>query len=273
MQTGSYEWGQKHQGQLTHGQRLGQILQALTLELQRASRHWLRQMGLSSQRLPQAAWRGLQIPDSPLAQKAARYCIELSPEYLVGHCLRSFAWASLLAQRDDLRYDAEILYLACMLHDLGLTDSALPDEHQACFAMTGAQAAARILPSPVAEKVAEAIALHLNVQVTLRSGTEAHLLRQGSGLDIIGLRYHDISEEARQQVLHLYPRADFAPQVRARMEDPRIRRPGTRIHLLCQGGFLQRIQHNPWERSPSRRIVAQPESGLQSVHGSSTELS
>ncbi len=245
MQTGSLEWGQKQLGKLTPGQRLGQILHALRAELQRASRRWLRQVGLASERLPQAAWKGLQIPDSPLAQRAAQHCIELSPDYLVGHCLRSFAWATLLAQRDDLQYDPEVLYLACMLHDLGLTDSALPHEHQACFAITGARAAMQILPAPVAEKVAEAIALHLNVKVALRCGSEAHLLRQGSAFDIIGLRYPDVSSDARRQVLGLYPRGSFAPQIQARLNDPRIRRPGTRIHLLCQGGFLQRIGRNP----------------------------
>jgi len=251
METGSLEWARISGGRLSSGQRWNQILQALTAELQRVSQSWLRRLGLHSARLPAAAWRGLELPDSPLARSADQFCRELSPDYLVGHCLRSFAWATLLAQRDDLRFDSEVLYLACMLHDLGLTDSALPRGDQVCFAVSGAQAAAQFLhsrqcPAATAERVAEAITLHLNVQVALRCGTEAHLLRQGTGLDVIGARYHEISAEARDQVVQRYPRQDFARQIGQRLGDSPVRRPGSRTHLLCQLGFLRMIERSPW---------------------------
>lgn len=252
MQLGSIEWGYNSGGRLTRGQRWSQILQALTAQLRRASRSWLRRSGLSSGKLAAAAWKGLEIPDSPLALSADRFCREVSPHYLVDHCLRSFAWATLLAQRDDLSFDSEVLYLACMLHDLGLTDSALPQGDQLCFAVSGAQAAERFLQSQggrpeVALLVAEAISLHLNVQVALRCGAEAHLLRQGSGMDVIGMRFHEVSPEARQQVLQRYPRADFAKQIAARLGHPCICHPGTRTHLLCQLGFLRMIRRSPWQ--------------------------
>ncbi|MFN8613669.1 MAG: hypothetical protein U0931_39405 [Vulcanimicrobiota bacterium] len=198
--TGGLEWARASGGRLSARERWSLILQALTAQLQLASQSWLRRLGLDSARLPAAAWRGLEIPGSPLARSAEELCRRVSPPFLVDHCLRSFAWGTLLAQRDDLRFDAEVFYLACMLHDLGLTDYARPRDGQVCFAVSGAEAASRFLQGQaVAERVAEAISLHLNIKVPLTCGPEAHLLRQGSGLDVVGVRFHEITPEARTQ--------------------------------------------------------------------------
>lgn len=249
MQVGSLEWARATGGRLTTRQRWGQILQALRAQLQLASQSWLRRLGLGSPRLPAAAWRGLEIPESPLARSADKFCRSVSPDFLVDHCLRSFAWGTLLAQRDDLRFDSEVFYLACMLHDLGLTDCARPRDGQVCFAVSGAEAAARFLQGqPLAERVAEAISLHLNVQVALSCGAEAHLLRQGSGLDVIGARFHEISPEARGQVLQRYPRRNFAGQLVESLGC--ACHPGSRTDLLCRLGFLQMVRRSPW-RDPT----------------------
>ncbi len=250
MQIGSLKWGQMSGGRLSFWESWIQILQGLDAQLRGFSRPMLKRLGFASPSLPRAAWQGLELPQSQLCQASVVYCREVSPDYLVAHCFRSYAWAVLLAQRDDLSFDPELLLVACMLHDLGLTDSAGPTQDIPCFAVSGAREAERFLrsqhcSSDTSKRIAEAISLHLNVKVPVEAGVETHLLRQGSGLDVIGARSHEIGHEARRQVLERYPRRDFAEQISSRLADPCICRPGSRIHLLCRGGFIGMVAKSP----------------------------
>ncbi|WP_371287046.1 HD domain-containing protein [Mycobacterium sp. PS03-16] len=45
----------------------------------------------------------------------------MSPEYLANHCVRSYLFGRELAAAEGLDYDDEDLFLACILHDLGVT--------------------------------------------------------------------------------------------------------------------------------------------------------
>lgn len=253
MKTGSLEWGQVSGGRLTLWESWGQVLRGIEAQLGGLSRPLLKRLGLESSRIPRAAWRGLELPKSALADSSVALCRAVSAEFLVGHCFRSYAWASLLAQRDDLRFDAELLFVACMLHDLGLTDSAAPTEDVSCFAVSGAREAERFLqsqqcPSDTTKRIAEAISLHLNVKVPVSAGVEAHLLRQGTGLDVMGARHHQIEAEARRQVLELYPRGSFAQQMQQQLGQPCICRTSTRTQLLCRLGLRQMMIKSPLDR-------------------------
>lgn len=42
----------------------------------------------------------------------------------VNHCLRTYAWGMILGAHDGLRPDAELLFVAALLHDLALTSLA-----------------------------------------------------------------------------------------------------------------------------------------------------
>jgi len=63
----------------------------------------------------------VRIPDSRAAIEAERLCREESPPVLYAHALRSYFFAWLLGKRDGLRFDEELLYVGCVLHDIGLT--------------------------------------------------------------------------------------------------------------------------------------------------------
>ena len=89
------------------------------------------------------------------------------------HCLRTYVWGALLGRRDRLDWDDELLYVACLLHDLGLTpahDGREPGIE--CFAVEGARAADAFLADAGWDvgrraRVAEAIVLHNNAQVPI----------------------------------------------------------------------------------------------------------
>jgi hypothetical protein len=60
-------------------------------------------------------------PDSAAAADAEWLARAESSPMLYGHALRSYFFAALLAARDGMDYDQELLYVGCVLHDIGLT--------------------------------------------------------------------------------------------------------------------------------------------------------
>ncbi len=53
----------------------------------------------------------LSIPDSELTLKATKLVAEVSPQFLYHHCMRTFLFANLIGQRQEMKIDRELLYL------------------------------------------------------------------------------------------------------------------------------------------------------------------
>jgi hypothetical protein len=66
---------------------------------------------------------GVCVPDTPLVSQAIEYAREHSDPYLFNHVMRSWLFAVLLAQLKQSAYDAEVLAVATILHDLGLASA------------------------------------------------------------------------------------------------------------------------------------------------------
>ena len=206
---------------------------------------------VASDRLDPAA---IMLPDSSAALSASAHAQALCKPWLFQHCLRTYAWAALLAQTDRIRFDRELLFVACALHDLGLSE--MRDGHAsdcACFAVEGAREARRFCAERIGwdnercDRLAEAIALHLNVSVGLKHGPEAHLLNAGAAFDVVGLRWREIAENARRTVLSVHPRLDFKTGMIAQMKSQARNRPDSRAALLVKLGFCNMIRDAPFE--------------------------
>ena len=78
----------------------------------------------------------LRIPDSRLCAEVTELVRESSPEYLFNHSLRSFYFASLLAERRKTRLDVEVLYLGTIMHDIGLVEGMIHEPRR--FEVVGA---------------------------------------------------------------------------------------------------------------------------------------
>jgi HD domain len=65
---------------------------------------------------------GVRLVDSAIARAATELSLTVSPQYLFNHAMRTFLFGSLVGRAMGKSFDEEILYLACILHDLGLTD-------------------------------------------------------------------------------------------------------------------------------------------------------
>ncbi len=112
----------------------------------------------------------LRVPDTVLCVAAGELLASVSEAWLINHCLRTFVWATILGKMDGRTYDEELLFVGSALHDLGATEAGakLSTARAECFAVEGAFAAEAFLARRgMAEerraRVAEAIALHLNV--------------------------------------------------------------------------------------------------------------
>jgi len=106
--------------------------------------------------------------------------------------------------------DREIFFLACALHDLGLTPKYagnLP------FEIQGAQAARRILESAgltpdKSQVVWDGIAMHLHAMSDFKP-PEISLVGAGAGADVVGGGIEKLAREDVQAVLTAFPRLEF----------------------------------------------------------------
>jgi hypothetical protein len=135
---------------------------------------------------------------------------------LYNHSLRVFAFGALQGERQGLRYDAELLYIGAMFHDIGLVEGhRSPDDR---FEVDGANAAREFmrqheLPEGAIRVVWDAIALHTTPGIPQHKEPEVALVTAGVELDVLGLGFHDISDGDRNDVLTAFPRVDFKPQI------------------------------------------------------------
>jgi hypothetical protein len=226
---GTRNWGRRTGGQLNVAEKLrlmGQGLMAVMASKRRP------------RALPELAV-AVDVPQTPAVQMAQALLTQTSQPWLCNHGHRTFLWACALAARDGLQPDREVLYCASLLHDLGLTAYAFPNEGE-CFALKGSEAALLALQnagfSPARALVAaEAIALHLNLVVDAKHfGCEAALLRAGAGVDVAGQDLHRISMAFRTQTLRDFPRLDFKVQVSLALLKQASRSPATRGGFLCR---------------------------------------
>jgi hypothetical protein len=242
---GTWAWASQTGGRLRRRDRAELLRQGVLARLSRAPPCLQRSLGESiSLELPTP-------PDSALARLADERVRELSTPELYAHCMRTWAFATMFAARDGVRYDSELLYLACSLHDLGLTrahDRADPTAQ--CFAVEGARAAHELIcahenAQSRARIVAEAITLHLNVTVPARMGAEAQLLSKGVSLDTIGRRLHRLPRASVQDVAQRWPRDGSCEQLLAATKRQAEIRPQSRSAFLQRLGFAQLLRANP----------------------------
>ena len=192
-------------------------------------------------------------PDSAVARAAEALCIEASAPWLYHHALRAWYWGRLL---DDgrTRFDEEAVYVAFLLHDLGLTDGfRLKGGAVQCFTYPGAHEAGRIARAhgwsdARADLAANAISLHLNILVGAEHGREAQIVRSGAGADIIGQNVARIPADLREVVLERHPRLDFKKKVDQVIRIEVENRPCCRMAFMHGSlGFDRLIANAPFQ--------------------------
>jgi HD superfamily phosphodiesterase len=159
---------------------------------------------------------GVRIPDSALAREATELVREVASPLLFDHSRRVFLFGALRGK--DLEYDAELLYVGAMFHDLGLTERYRRTDQR--FEIDGADEARRFLhqhgiTGESADRVWTAIALHTTPEIPLHLPAEIALVTRGVELDVLGLGYDAITDALRDAVTAAHPRPDFKNRILA----------------------------------------------------------
>jgi hypothetical protein len=156
------------------------------------------------------------IPDSRLARDATDLIRSIESDLLYHHSLRVYAFGALQGERLGLSYDAELLYIGAMFHDVGLVEGHRSAHDR--FEVDGANAAREFLvghgvTGDAVRVVWDSIALHTTPGIPQHKEPEVALVTAGVELDVLGFGYDDISAEAREAVLAAYPRVDFKESI------------------------------------------------------------
>jgi HD superfamily phosphodiesterase len=173
---------------------------------------------------------GISIPDTALVREATEFIRSAEDDVLFHHSRRVFLFGALHGRRLGLQPDAELLYVAAMFHDLGLT--ARHGSSTQRFEMDGADAARDFLlehgvEQSDADKVWLGIALHTTPEVPARLGPEIALLATGVKTDVVGVGREALTPEAIDAVTAAHPRPDFKNRILAAFNDGMKYRPDT----------------------------------------------
>lgn len=251
---GTLEWAARTGGKLRPMEKLSQLADAVLFQLRVLPAQAFWKLGVSPPKGPGLDLGKVMPPDTATAKRALEMCESASSPHLANHCLRSYLWARMFAAQDGVRFDDELLYVGCLMHDLGLTKAHVPgrpDVH--CFSLASAEAAETLAreqgwEDTRTELLAEAITLHLNVRVGLDHGPEAHLLNAATALDVGGVRYWDAPAAAIRSGVARYPRLDFKAKFPREWRDEAGARPCSRAAFLERYlRFGRRIAGSPFE--------------------------
>jgi hypothetical protein len=171
------------------------------------------------------------IPDSQLAREVAQLIRDTESDLLFNHSTRVYLWGALLGKRKNVAFDPELLYVAAMFHDIGLTSAYRDSELR--FEVDGANAARDFLRSHHVDeadvaKVWTAVALHTTPGIPEHMRGEIALVQAGAGMDVAGRGFDEFSEAQRTAVVAGFPRgADFAEKMIDAFFDGMKHRPGT----------------------------------------------
>jgi hypothetical protein len=183
---------------------------------------------------------GITLPDSALAVAAADLASAACPAFLFNHCMRTFIFGSLLAERDRISYDAEMMFVAASLHDLGLTRTYATADRP--FEMDGADAARGFLLSrgvteARTEMVWNAIAMHTSALVE-HQAPQVGLVGEGAGADVFGSQLSSLPRDRVWTVWSAFPRLSFNTEFRDLLVDHCHRKPfaqqGTWLDGFCR---------------------------------------
>ncbi|GGK98154.1 hypothetical protein JOE58_003408 [Curtobacterium luteum] len=181
----------------------------------------------------------LLTPPTAVAARALEVVRTWSPTALVNHCLRSWAWASVIASSAGLEPDRELLFVSAMLHDLGVTPSfdahTIPFEDAggavgSVFALGAGWDPAR------ARRVGEVIERHMWTSVDPDVDVEGHLLEVATSLDVSGVGFDLVPPDVLRTVTAAVPRLDFSATFAGRIHEQAGRKPGSPAGRLDRSG-------------------------------------
>jgi HD superfamily phosphodiesterase len=188
------------------------------------------------------------FPQSPTAMAAFTVATRFYTPALLNHCLRSYLWGTTYAATHGIAFDHELLYVAALLHDIGLTEPF--DSHRMAFEEAGGNLAwvfgvAAGWPAERASRVDDIIVAHMRDDVAADVDAEAHLLQVATSWDVAGRHPDEFTAQTRADILARYPRLGFGDEFLTCFTDQAVRKPDTAAARSMRTNGAGRIKGNP----------------------------
>ncbi|MFF8288954.1 HD domain-containing protein [Streptomyces sp. NPDC016309] len=158
-------------------------------------------------------------PRTAATEAAVAFTAEHSPAYLLNHCVRSYFYARSIATVRNLvagtDYDDETLFLATVLHDIGLTEEG-GGPHR--FEVDGAFRAARFarehgLPDTAVDLIWDAVALHTSGGIAVHKQPVVALAHLGIGADVFGFGAEEVDRAVLDAARAAFPWLDLRDRI------------------------------------------------------------
>ncbi|MFE9581236.1 HD domain-containing protein [Nocardia sp. NPDC006044] len=192
------------------------------------------------------------IPDSAACRSATEVAAAYCTPALFNHSVRSYLWAAGHAKLNGIDFDAELLYVAALLHDLGLVEEF--DNAGLTFEVSGGHlawvfGAAAGWPAQRREHVAAVIVAHMADSVDVTLDPESYLLEYATAVDISGRGADAVAPEFRDSVLEHHPRLGLPAEFLACFQAQAERKPHTSPAAALRSGMAARVAANPLDRA------------------------
>ena len=156
-------------------------------------------------------YAGIKVPDTALVRDAIDLSRSLLQPFLFNHVMRSWLFGILISETAEVAPDAELLAVAAVLHDLGLTKRYTAENR---FEVDGANAArefmkVRGISAQQTQVVWDAIALHTTPTLALHKEPEVVMTHSGIAVDVLGAGLDRIPQEKQRAILAAFPRLAF----------------------------------------------------------------
>jgi len=186
-------------------------------------------------------------PDSRTARAALEVVTAYCSPALVDHCLRSYVWAASYGVLHGIGFDAELLYVSAMLHDIGLVTEF--DSHTVPFEEVGGHVAwvfgaGAGWPVERRGRAAQIIVRHMGGEVDPGADPEGYLLRTATGFDIAGRAPDGWPAEFRAEVVRRLPRSSLVEEFLRLFEEQARRKPGCAAAAAVASGLAGRMAAN-----------------------------
>ncbi|GAA3114729.1 cyanamide hydratase [Streptosporangium carneum] len=191
------------------------------------------------------------IPETAATRAALEVATAYCSPALLNHSVRAYLWAAAYGAMNDIAFDAELLYVSSMLHDLGLVKEF--DSHTVPFEEAGGHlawvfGAAAGWPVERRVRASEVIVRHMWDKVDVAEDPEGHLLELSTGLDVSGRRPEAFPVELRAEVLERHPRLGLGEEFVACFRDQAERKPDSLAGRFVRTGFAERVAANVLDR-------------------------
>jgi hypothetical protein len=152
---------------------------------------------------------GVEIPDSTLARAAYEHVRGVESALLFQHALRVYLFGALTGLREARAFDAELLYVAALFHNVGLHGRYSHSPNR--FEIDSANEAREFLrghgvDEPAVTDVWNAVALHTTPGIPEHMSALVALVSAGVQMDVRGGRYHEFTAGQRDEIVCAFPR-------------------------------------------------------------------